>query len=107
MYPVLLGSGSVSNKLDEGQGKPLGIEFNCMGIDTTQQIDIVIPLKQYAPVELSITKQCGGPALITAFEEELSQSPIFSIFMYGLTVVFFIGLGCCFYNAIYLYDHYP
>ena len=69
MYPVLKGNAAWGGEISNKSIKHLLIEFNCMGLEGTQDLNIVIPSsnQKYADIEFNIRKLCSTSKTLCDF----------------------------------------
>lgn len=61
MYPVIKGNAGFGGEISSRSTKHLLVEFNCLGIEGTQDVEIVLESKmqKYDPIVLNFRKVCS------------------------------------------------
>lgn len=61
MYPVVKGNAGFGGEISNRSTKHLLVEFNCLGIEGTQDVEIAIESKfqKYDPILLNFRKECS------------------------------------------------
>lgn len=62
MYPVIRGNAGFGGEISSRSIKHLLVEFNCLGKEGEQMVNVVIPVQndKYLPITLTFKKQCSG-----------------------------------------------
>lgn len=89
MYPVIRGNAGFGGEISSRSIKHLLVEFNCLGKQGEQMVNVVIPVQndKYLPITLTFKKQCSKgnitsfntflASIFHSLEEKLETSPIF------------------------------
>ncbi len=89
MYPVIRGNAGFGGEISSRSIKHLLVEFNCLGKQGEQMVNVVIPVQndKYLPITLTFKKQCSRgnitsfktfiASIFHSLEEKLETSPIF------------------------------
>ena len=89
MYPVIRGNAGFGGEISSRSIKHLLVEFNCLGKQGEQMVNVVIPVQndKYLPITLTFKKQCSRgnitsfnkflASIFHSLEEKLESSPIF------------------------------
>ena len=59
MYPVLKGNGAHGGSVNPQASRHILLEFNCLGIKTTDDVTMVIESEMYSPVTITFRKECS------------------------------------------------
>jgi hypothetical protein len=89
MYPVIRGNAGFGGEISSRGIKHLLVEFNCLGKQGEQMVNVVIPVQndKYLPITLTFKKQCSRgnitffdtflASIFHSLEEKLETSRIF------------------------------
>lgn len=79
MYPVIRGNAGFGGEISSRSIKHLLVEFNCLGKQGEQMVNVVIPVQndKYLPISLTFKKQCSGASIFHSLEQKLKTSPVF------------------------------
>jgi hypothetical protein len=59
MYPVLKGNAAYGGEINPHVSKHLLLEFNCLGIEGTDDVKLVIQSDNFEKIEMTFRKQCS------------------------------------------------
>jgi hypothetical protein len=89
MYPVIRGNAGFGGEISSRSIKHLLVEFNCLGKQGEQMVNVLIPVQndKYLPITLTFKKQCSGgniksfntfiASIFHSLEQKLETSPAF------------------------------
>eukprot|EP00347_Sterkiella_histriomuscorum_P022424 403338539 len=101
MYPVLKSNGAWGGEISKNSIKHLMIEFNCLGVEGTQDVQVVIPSKHgdYQDISFNFRKQCSHLSIFQVLKKDIKESFMFDIvfvlfILFVLSNIFFCILAC-------------
>lgn len=86
MYPVIKGSAATGGMLTQDHTAHLLVQFNCLGVQGTKDIELVIESPYSLPLNVVFRKSCHNKSIFSVIESDIEGSSYLADFIFVLLV---------------------